>query len=535
VDAVNGNEVQPTPSSVVESILRDSASAGEGAGGSGSRIILTTLNARFAHSALGLRYLKANLRHLKDHAQILEFDLQRQPLDIVEEILSHHPKIVAFSVYVWNVAPLTDVVKILKRLAPSVFIILGGPEISHEFEDREIAGLADYIIPGEGEITFFILCQRILASFPPPEKVCPGPLPDLNTLSLPYALYSDADIAHRMIYVEASRGCPFKCEFCLSSLDELVRYFPIERFLDEMQRLMDRGASLFKFVDRTFNVNLNVGLKILDFFYERKRPGMFLHFEMIPDRLPSALLESLARFEPGMIQLEIGIQTFNPLAAKLISRKQDNDLACANIRLLREKTGVYLHTDLVAGLPGEDLSSFAGGFDRLLSLNPQEIQLGILKRLPGAPIARHDADWQMVYSPVPPYEILQNKLMDFATLRSLKRMARYWDLVVNSGRFPNSSQLLWKNQSPFHAFMCFSNWLHEKAGKRTHGIALPDLARIVFSYLKENQGISEQEAMAALGADFAKSDDKSMPDFLKTSPGKSGKIAKLNQRQLRRE
>lgn len=497
-------------------------------------IVLCTLNARYAHSALGLRYLKANLRELEEACVILEFDLQRQAIDVVEEILSHGPKIVGFGVYVWNVTQLTEVVKILKRLAPGVFVVLGGPEISHEIDGHEIARFADAVVCGEGENVFYTICRDVLCGKKPGGKVIQGSLPDLTAMEMPYRLYTDADIAHRMIYVESSRGCPFKCEFCLSSLDEKVRYFPLDRFLGEMQKLMDRGANLFKFVDRTFNVNLNVGLEILEFFYVRRRPGLFLHFEMIPDRMPSALLESLARFEPGMVQLEVGIQTFNTRSAELISRKQDNDKACANIRELKEKTGVHLHADLVAGLPGEDLQSFAEGFDRLWALNPQEIQLGILKRLPGAPIARHDEAWGMVYSPVPPYEILQNKLMDFQSVRSLKRMARYWDLVVNSGRFLNTSKLIWENKSPFWSFREFSDWLHEKAGRRTHGIALPDLARMIFEYLKEH-GIEEAEAMEALGADFAKYDEKATPDFLKTRKEKSAKSARLNQRQTRRE
>ncbi len=214
-----------------------------------------------------------------------------------------------------------------------------------------------------------------------------------------------------MIYVEASRGCPFSCEFCLSSLDVPVRNVPLAPFLAEMQRLLDRGVSQFKFVDRTFNLNLNVSRSILQFFLERYRPGLFLHFEMIPDRLPEPLRELIRQFPPGALQFEVGIQTFDEQVAQRISRRQDNQKLAENLRFLREETGVHVHADLIVGLPGETLESFAAGFDRLVALGPQEIQVGLLKRLRGTPIVRHDSPngpWSTARTPLP-YEVLQTR------------------------------------------------------------------------------------------------------------------------------
>lgn len=450
-------------------------------------IVLTTFNARYAHCAFGLRYLMANLGDLQPRARILEFDINQRPVDVAEAILAHNPQIVGVGVYVWNVTQSTELVALLKRLRPEVIIVVGGPEVSFEVEQQEICRLADSVITGEGDVAFADLCRKLLVGQPLrlPSVLASG-APALQDIALPYDLYTDEDIAHRVIYVEASRGCPFECDFCLSALDIPVRNFPLEPFLVAMQHLLDRGCRQFKFVDRTFNLNIATATAILEFFYERYRPGLFLHFEMIPDRLPEALRKPIARFPPGALQFEVGVQTFNEEVAARISRRQDNVTAEENMRWLRNETGVHIHADLIVGLPGETLESFAAGFDRLVALHPHEIQVGILKRLRGAPIARHDAEWAMVYSPQPPYEILQNNQIDFPTMQRLRRFARYWDLVVNSGNFIETAPLLWCDGSAFAGFLKFSDWLFARAG-RTHGIALARLAKYLEEYLGPNE------------------------------------------------
>ena len=241
-------------------------------------IILTTLNAKYAHCAFGLRYLLANLGELQPRAQILEFDINQRPIDVVEAILRHGPKIVGIGVYIWNATQSLQVVADLKRLRPELIVIIGGPEVSYESDEQEIVRLADHVITGEADLAFADACTQTLRGNPPETKIIPAPLPDFDRLTLPYDLYTDADIAHRVIYVEASRGCPFACEFCLSSLDIPVRNAPLDVFLAAMQHLLDRGVRQFKFVDRTFNLNLKFSSAILDFFLERYRPGLFVHF-----------------------------------------------------------------------------------------------------------------------------------------------------------------------------------------------------------------------------------------------------------------
>jgi radical SAM superfamily enzyme YgiQ (UPF0313 family) len=562
-------------------------------------IVLTTLNAKYIHAAFGLRYLLANLGELQSRACLAEFDINQRPLDIAEVLLARNPKIIGFGIYIWNVEPTAEVIAAIKRVRPDIEIILGGPEVSYETEQQEIVSLADYVITGEADLKFAEVCRFLLgrAELPlgqdaqqrvptnPPKtisadakeqvetrhlltpplssvgdggegvrrmgeearlpKIIPAELPEFSQLSLPYDLYTDDDIAHRIIYVEASRGCPFTCEFCLSSLDIPVRHAPLPALLEQLQRLLDRGVKQFKFVDRTFNLNVNVSKTILEFFLARYRPGHFFHFEMIPDRLPESLREIIAKFPPGALQFEVGIQTFNKQVSAAIKRRQNYEKLADNFHFLRHETSVHIHADLIAGLPGETLESFAAGFDRLVALGPQEIQVGILKRLRGTPIVRHDAEWQMVYNPHPPYEILQNKLIDFATMQKLRRFARYWDLVGNSGNFIETTPLIWNvahgpdrekddvaqvsdlcekemsnterrsvPQSPFHGFLHFSEWLYVRTG-RTDSIALTRLMELLFEFLTGELRLNTKQVAEALWHDYQRGGRHDKPGFLK--------------------
>ena len=547
-------------------------------------IVLTTLNAKYIHAAFGLRYLLANLGDLRPSAALVEFDINQRPLDIAEMILAHEPEIIGFGVYIWNVAPTTEVVATIKRLRPEIIIILGGPEVSYETENQSIVQLADHVITGEADLKFAEVCRVLLkplalalsrgerelqSSLSPTSeshsnhpasgfakdgntvlplrpgegrgeglpKIIAAEVPDFSKITLPYDFYSDDDLAHRIIYVEASRGCPFTCEFCLSSLDIPVRQVPLPAFLKQMQRLLDRGVKQFKFVDRTFNLNVATSKAILEFFLARHQPGHFYHFEMIPDRLPAELREVIAQFPPGMLQFEVGIQTFNLEVGALLSRRQNYDRLADNFNFFRRKTGVHIHADLIVGMPGETLESFGAGFDRLIGLGPQEIQVGVLKRLRGTPIVRHDAEWQMVYNAHPPYEILQNKLIDFATMQRLRRFARYWDMVGNSGNFVESAPLIWNNvaqasrltgsvyrenlagetpalHSPFHAFLGWSDWLHVRV-KRTDGIALLRLMELLFEFLTKELRLDAKLVAGTLWRDYKRGGRHDKPGFMK--------------------
>ena len=458
---------------------------------------------------------------LKSRTALLEFTINDSLIDMLSALLEGSPKIVGFGVYIWNVEQTARLIADLKRIRPETIVVLGGPEVSYETEGQNIVELADYVITGEADHAFREFCERLLlgkvAEFhdEASPKIIHAPVPQLGQISLPYELYSDEDIANRVIYVEVSRGCPFTCEFCLSALEIPVRLFDVDQFLTAMQVLFDRGARQFKFVDRTFNLNLRVSRAILQFFLDRMEPGLFLHFEMIPDRLPESLRELIVQFPAGVLQFEIGVQSFNDDVSLLISRPQDNAKLEENFRFLRDYSGVHIHADLIIGLPGESLESFAQGFDRLYLLRPQEIQVGILKRLKGTPIVRHDDDWMMVYGLSPPYEILSNRLLDFDTLHRLRRFARYWDLIGNSGNFSATLRLMIdERSSAFQCLLQLSDWMHEQEQRR-YGISLIRLFERLFEFMTRIHHHAEQIVAETLWSDYTRGGRRDRPAFLK--------------------
>ncbi len=504
-------------------------------------ILLCTLNAKYIHASLGLRYLLANMGDLRPQTALREFTIARRPQEVVDELLAAQPEIIGFGVYIWNVIQTCEVVRLLKQQRPEIKIVLGGPEVSHEVEQQDIVRLADHVITGWGDVSFPKLCRALLHGPQALMKIIAGEQPPLDQIALPYAEYSDADLAHRVLYVEASRGCPFKCEFCLSSLDKTAWAFDLDVFLVQLETLYQRGARTFKFVDRTFNLKIDASIRILQFFLDRLASvgaSLFVHFEVIPDHLPDKLKEKIAEFPPGVLQFEIGIQSFNVEVQQRISRRQDNDKTAANIAWLVEHSHAHLHTDLIFGLPGESLASFAEGFDRLYALKPHEIQLGILKRLRGTPIARHTAEFSMVYDAAPPYTVQQTRHVSADDVRRFTRLARYWDLLANSGRFGQTLQCVLARPdradgkpSAFQAFLALSDWLW-RSTQKTSGWTPEALVDALYIYLTQVRQLAPAEARALLLADYLTSGARARPQSLQSVLPRATSAAPRAARQL---
>ena len=524
-------------------------------------ILLAAINARHSHASLGARYLLANMGDLRPQTELAEFTIQQPAAEIATAIAAKTPRILALGVYIWNAARVAELLPLLREQLPQMEIVLGGPEFPGHYrsvgdppslsdgcsperghlgrsecgQDARAPGgnnpdlsnpihqrNADFLILGEGDLAFPALCREWLSASPhlrPFASICGSlrpPNPDLAALRLPYDEYTNADLAHRLLYVESSRGCAMRCDYCVSANDEAVRFFPLPVLLAAFEKLLARGARQFKFCDRSFNLHVPRAVEILSFFLERipRFPGLFLHFEMLPDRFPVELREVLASFPPRSLQLEIGLQSFNPQVLETIRRPQNLERATDNLRFLREHTQAFLHTDLIAGLPGETPESFAAGFDRLVALGPHEIQLGILKKLPGAPIVRHDDEFAMRYSPAPPYEIRSTRDWPAEHLARTARFAHWWDAIVSSNRFLAAAPLIWENApSVFAAFMDFSDGLGTRFPQE-HGVPLPDLIEAVFNYLTHVRGCSLERAADALIRGYRHAGARDIPPAL---------------------
>lgn len=473
-------------------------------------IILTTLNARYSHTSLALRYLFANLKELKDEAKILEFVINSSNQTIAEKILENNPKIVGIATYIWNAFDVGEIVKIIKKVSPKTIVVLGGPEVSYQ-PFRVNFDMADYIISGEGEESFYNLCREIYDGNCTQPRTIMSPKIDFEKIVLPYDDYTDFDIQNRHIYVENARGCPFECEFCLSSIETKMRYLDLDIFLNEIDKLWNRGARSFKFIDRTFNLKISFAKAILNYFLEKKE-DYFLHFEVIPDNFPDELKELLTKFKAGSLQLEVGIQTLNLDVAKNIRRNLRLEKIKENLRFLSQETHAHMHIDLIIGLPGESVESFGRNLNLLYTLSTGEIQVGILKKLSGTTLDRHDKMYGMVYSDTPPYDILQNDLISFSKMQEMKRFARFWDIIYNSGNFQKTTTLLFEDGKVYENFYDLTNWLYKRS-ESTYKISLDRMAEFLYEYMSKKHD-KEQVANMIL-QDVMGVGGRKIPPFLK--------------------
>ncbi|EOU1464516.1 TPA: DUF4080 domain-containing protein [Clostridium perfringens] len=490
------------------------------------KILLTAINSKYIHSNLAVRYLKAFTKDLDFQGDIKEFSINDRVENILEGIIEEKPDVVAFSCYIWNMEFVNRLAELIKLVDPNIEILYGGPEVSYEGKEFLENHEGEYVIVGEGEETFreFVLYKlgegkiedikglnykRDGKVFENPKR----PEMDMNELVFPYTY--EEDINNKIVYYEASRGCPFKCKYCLSSVMHGVRFLDVERVKKELKYFMERGLKLVKFVDRTFNCNREYTVELLKYLSEQDTETRF-HFEVAADLLTEEQIEILNNAPKGRFQLEVGVQTTNNEVLHNINRYITYENIKEKVLKVASGKNVMQHLDLIAGLPGEDLESFKKSFNDVHAIRPDEIQLGFLKLLKGSSMREEAEKWGIVYSPYAPYEIIRSKDISYEELLLLKKVEAMVDKYYNSCKFNNIIKFFLNiYEKPFDFYYDLAMFFEEK-GNFKRSIGNVEYYKILLDfYLEKIGGEDEGLFKEVLKFDYLCFNKKRwLPDFL---------------------
>ena len=476
-------------------------------------VICSTLNAKFIHTNLAIRYLKAYAAP-EFTIKLKEYTIKDPVLNIVSDLYQAKPDVIGFSCYIWNIEETLKVVNMLKKVDPSILIVLGGPEVTYDTAEwMEKHSDVDFIVIGEGEQTFKQLLQEIAAAkeyrnvsgIAFRESGVVKITPQMNKLDLkelpsPYRFPEDiADLGKRVTYIETSRGCPFSCQFCLSSIEVGVRYFDREKIKADIRYLMENGAKTIKFVDRTFNISRSYALEMFRFLIDEHLPGTVFQFEITADIMRPEVIEFLNQEAPkGLFRFEIGVQSTNDYTNELVRRKQNFAKLTRTVTMVKEGGKIDQHLDLIAGLPEEDYSSFRKTFNDVFEMRPEELQLGFLKMLRGTGVRLRADEHQYVYMDHSPYEILSNNVLSFDDIVRIKQVEDVLEKYWNDHRMDYTVEYLVSSvfPSPFDFFQEFGSYWDDKGWSRI-GHQLEDLFRRLYSFLEE-RSVDNLEVIAGL-------------------------------------
>ncbi|NEU29722.1 B12-binding domain-containing radical SAM protein [bacterium LRH843] len=465
------------------------------------KIVVTTLNAKYIHTCLALRYLKA-FAEPEFPTEIVEYTIKDPVLNIVSDLYDRKPDVIGFSCYIWNINETLEVVNLLKKVMPDTKIILGGPEVSYDTREwLETEKAVDFIVVGEGEETFKHLLEEIgttekyhmvfgLAYRKKEEIILTAPRPKLklDDIPSPYRFNEDLDgLSKRVTYFETSRGCPYSCQFCLSSIEVGVRYFDIERVKADLLFLIESGTKLIKFVDRTFNIKRDYALEIFRFLIENHQ-GCVFQFEITADIMRPEVLEYLNEHAPaGIFRFEIGVQSTNDTTNELVMRRQNFQKLTRTVTMVKDGGKIDQHLDLIAGLPEEDYHSFRNTFNDVFALRPEELQLGFLKMLRGTGLRLRAADHDYVFMDESPYEILSNNVLSFDEIIRIKRVEDVLEKYWNAHRMDRTILYLVEEEfdSPFDFFQSFGDYW-DAQGWAKIGHQLEDLFSRLDQFLTEH-------------------------------------------------
>ena len=462
-------------------------------------VVLSTLNSKFIHSSLALRYLKAYGEAHGQAYDIVEYTINMPVLHILSDITEHDIDILGFACYIWNIEMTLHVVDMVKSVRPDIKIVLGGPEVSFTVDELlERCPNIDYIVQGEGEEAFHALVTALQLGNDGLNPVIPGvrgrrdgsilgsleavEVSDLSSIPFPYTEEDMEDLEHKIIYYESSRGCPFSCQYCLSGNKNTVRFFPQERTLEELQWFIDHGVKQVKFVDRTFNCAPHHHRPLMEFMRDSDT-DMNFHLEMEPELMTEWETNILCETPPGRIQIEVGVQSTHKKTLDAINRYNDWPYIQKSIRPIIQAGRTHVHMDLIVGLPHEDFNRFGQSFNDLFSLQPHALQIGFLKLLKGSGVRRM-REYKYVADPLAPYEVLSTHVLPYDDVRFLKYFEDVFERFYNSERFRTTfgyigQQLIHGETDAFTYFCDMTRaWLKEG----NHKVNLKDIDQIEFLY-----------------------------------------------------
>ncbi|KIL38920.1 Fe-S oxidoreductase [Gordoniibacillus kamchatkensis] len=475
-------------------------------------VVVATLNAKYIHTSLALRYLKAFCQGEFD-VDIAEYTIKDPAMNIVSDLYARRPDVVGFSCYIWNIEETIVVIGMLRKIRPDLKIVLGGPEVSYDTDYwmRRLPDV-DFIVMGEGEETFKHLLQELSGerkfhfvyglAYRKGEEIVlmPGrPKLNLDDIPSPHRFPEDVpSLASRVVYFETSRGCPFSCQFCLSSIEVGVRYFDIERTKRDLLYLIGAGAKLIKFVDRTFNIKRDYAMEMFRFLIDN-HGGCTFQFEITADIMRPEVLAFLQEHAPpGVFRFEIGVQSTNDLTNSLVQRRQNFTKLTRTVTMVKESGKIDQHLDLIAGLPEEDYVSFRKTFNDVFALEPEELQLGFLKMLRGTGLRLDAERWGYVYMDHAPYEILGNDIMPFDDLMRIKRVEDVLEKYWNAHRMDRTLNYLIREEFPsaFDFFQEFGDYWEERGWQKI-GHQLEDLFVRLWQFL-QRRGVKRPDVALGL-------------------------------------
>lgn len=446
------------------------------------KILLCAINAKYIHSNLAVHSLKMSAGTYKENIKIAEFTINNQVDYILEGVYKEQPDVLCFSCYIWNISVVETVMREFHKLCPDVPIWVGGPEVSYEVEaflkkHPEITG----IMMGEGEETFRELCayysskreRQALESIRGiayhdakngNEKICVNSWRDIISMSeIPFCYDKMEDFSNRIIYYESSRGCPFSCSYCLSSVDKKLRFRDLKLVKEELQFFIDQKVPQIKFVDRTFNCNHEHALEIWKYIMKNDNGVTNFHFEVSADLLNEEELQLMSQMRPGLIQLEIGVQSTNEVTVREIKRTMKLERLKEVVGRIKGYGNIHQHLDLIAGLPYEDYDTFRQSFDEIYALEPNQLQMGFLKVLKGSYMYEHAAEYEILYHDNPPYEVLSTKWLSYDDILKMKRVEEMLEVYYNSGQFEITMKVLGGcYESAFEMFQRLGDFYEER-------------------------------------------------------------------------